>query len=107
MALRYYTSATASHSRLRRLAWMLGSDPAKDMKVGAKAFQNEEYYIPLRQEEAVIEKETRVREEFHARKAAKTEHKTISDDVRKEDIEVINQQDVRPQEPRSDSRARR
>jgi uncharacterized protein (TIGR02271 family) len=80
--------------------------PAKDLKVGLKAFQDEEFYIPLRQEEAVIEKEARVREQFHAHKAAKMEHKTVSEDCRKEDIEVINQEELRP-DLRSDQRARR
>jgi len=75
--------------------------PAKDVKIGAKAFQNEEFYIPLRHEEAVVEKETRVREQYHARKAAKTEHKTISDDIRKEDIEYVNQEDRRLEQQRS------
>jgi stress response protein YsnF len=68
------------------------------MKIGSKAFQNEEFYIPLRHEEAVVEKETRVREQYHARKGAKTEHKTIADDVRKEDIEYVNQEDRRPEQ---------
>src|SRR5262249_8779811 len=39
--------------------------PARDMKVSAKAFQNEEFYIPLRYEEAVVEKEAHVREDYH------------------------------------------
>ncbi len=80
--------------------------PAKDLKVGAKAFEDEEFYIPLRQEEAVIEKEARVREQFHAHKAAKMEHKTVSEDLRKEDIEVINQEELRA-DTRSDQRSRR
>ena len=80
--------------------------PAKDLKVGVKAFQDEEYYIPLRQEEAVVEKEARVREQFHAHKAAKMEHKTVADDIRKEDIEVLNQEEIRT-DLRSDQRSRR
>lgn len=79
--------------------------PAKDLKVGAKAFQDEEFYIPLRQEEVVIEKQARVREQFHAHKAGKMEHKTIADDVRKEDIQVINENEIRS-DLRSDQRAR-
>jgi uncharacterized protein (TIGR02271 family) len=72
--------------------------PARDMKVGAKAFQNEEFYIPLRHEEVIIEKEARVREEFHARKAAKMEHQTVSGEVRKEDIEFVKQEQRRPEQ---------
>jgi uncharacterized protein (TIGR02271 family) len=74
--------------------------PAADMKVGAKAFQNEEFYIPLRAEEAVIEKETHVREQFHCHKTPKSEHKTISDDVRKEDIEVVKQEELHAEHAR-------
>lgn len=84
--------------------------PAKDLTVGAKAFQDEEFYIPLSQEEAVIEKEAHVREQFHAHKADKMEHKTVGDDCRREDIEVINQDeirgDLRSADLRSDQRAR-
>ena len=79
--------------------------PAKDLTVGSKAFQDEEFYIPLRQEEAVIEKQARVREQFHAHKADKMEHRTIADDIRKEDIEVINQDELRS-DLRSNQRAR-
>lgn len=80
--------------------------PAKDLTVGSKAFQDEEFYIPLRQEEAVIEKQARVREQFHAHKADRMEHKTVADDIRKEDIEVINQEELRS-DLRSDQRSRR
>jgi uncharacterized protein (TIGR02271 family) len=72
--------------------------PAKNIKVGAKAFQNEEFYIPLRHEEVVVVKEARVREEFHARKAAKMEHQTVSGEVRKEDIELVKQEQHRPEQ---------
>lgn len=83
--------------------------PAKDLKVGIKAFQDEEFYIPLNQEEAVVEKEAHVREQFYAHKAGKMEHKTVEADCRKEDIEVINQNELRGDlrsDLRSDQRAR-
>lgn len=79
--------------------------PARNLEVSAKAFQEEEFYIPLHQEEAVVEKEARVREQFHAHKADKMEHKTVSGDCRKEDMEVINQNEFRSDLP-SDQRAR-
>lgn len=52
------------------------------------AFEGEDIYIPLRREEAVVEKETRVREEVRARKTTGTEQKTVSGEVRKEDVEI-------------------
>jgi uncharacterized protein (TIGR02271 family) len=55
---------------------------------GPKDFQQEDIFIPLRREEAVIEKESRVREEVRISKKPQTERQTISEQVRKEDIEV-------------------
>lgn len=52
------------------------------------AFSNEEVYIPLRREEAVIEKEPHVREEVHFRKQNETNEQRVSENVRREDIEV-------------------
>jgi hypothetical protein len=45
-------------------------------------------YIPLRREEAVVQKESRVREEVRVSKKAQTEHQTVSEQVRKEDVEI-------------------
>ena len=53
-----------------------------------KDFQQEEIYIPLRREEAVVQKESRVREEVRVSKKSKTERQNISEQVRKEDVEV-------------------
>ena len=47
--------------------------------------------VPLRREEPVIEKEARVREEIRARKTTGTEQRTVSGEVRKEDVEVEKQ----------------
>lgn len=62
--------------------------PATGQTTSEKAFEAEDIYIPLRREEAVVEKETRVREEVHARKAEVAEQRTVSGEVRKEDVEV-------------------
>jgi uncharacterized protein (TIGR02271 family) len=53
-----------------------------------KDFQQEDIFIPLCREEAVVEKESRVREEVRVSKKAETERQTVSQQVRKEDIEV-------------------
>jgi len=55
---------------------------------GEKAFQQEEIYIPLRREEAVVQKEGHVTEEVRARKQTHTERQTISEQVRREEIQV-------------------
>jgi len=51
-------------------------------------FQEQEVYIPLRREEAVVNKEVRVREEVRARKESQTDTHQVSDRVRKEDVEI-------------------
>ena len=51
-------------------------------------FSEDEIYMPLRREEAVVGKETRVREEVRIGKRQETEQQTISDTVRHEDVEI-------------------
>jgi len=55
---------------------------------GSQGFQQEEIFIPLRREEAVIQKESRVREEVRVSKKAQTERQTVSEQVRREDVEI-------------------
>jgi len=79
-----------------------GSMPA----AGQRAFNDQdEIYIPLRREEAVVEKQTRVREEVHARKQSQTDTQQVSETVRKEDVEIertgeAKEQGSRGQRPR-------
>lgn len=54
-------------------------------------FTEEEIYVPLRREEAVVAKEARVREEVRIGKRQETEQQTISDTVRHEDVEIDDQ----------------
>lgn len=51
-------------------------------------FDDKEIYIPLRREEAVIEKTTRTREEVHVGKRRETEKETVQGEVRREDVEI-------------------
>lgn len=51
-------------------------------------FREEEIYVPLRHEEAVIGKEAHVIEEVRIGKKSTTEQQNISDTVRKEDVEI-------------------
>jgi len=61
-----------------------------DARAGTSEFHEEDIFIPLRREEAIVEKETRVREEVRVSKKAQTERQTVSQQVRKEDVEVHN-----------------
>ena len=60
----------------------------KVARAGEHAFEGEEIYIPLRREEPVIEKETRVREEVRVRKESHTDRQDVSEHLRREDVEV-------------------
>jgi len=62
--------------------------PASEGQRETGGFEQEEIYIPLRREEAVIEKQTRVREEVRVSKKAQTERQEISEQVRKEEVQV-------------------
>ncbi len=52
------------------------------------AFREEEVYIPLRREEAVVNKRTETTEEVRVSKKRDVEHRDVSETVRKEDVEV-------------------
>lgn len=62
--------------------------PAGEAHGEASFGDQQEIYIPLRREEAVVEKETRVREEVRARKESQTDTEHVSGEVRREDVEV-------------------
>ena len=73
---------------LRREEAVIERVPAQGARPGEKAFQFEDVYIPLRQEEAVVGKEAVVREELRVRKSAQTDKQEVSEQVRKEDVEI-------------------
>jgi uncharacterized protein (TIGR02271 family) len=66
--------------------------PAQEARESGKPFEGEEQVIPLRREEAVIEKENIVREGVRARKRTETEQQNVSAEVRREDVEVLQGQ---------------
>ena len=51
-------------------------------------FSEEEIYVPLRREEAVVQKEAHVREEVRLGKREEREKQTVSETVRKEDVQI-------------------
>jgi uncharacterized protein (TIGR02271 family) len=61
--------------------------PAAD-STALEDFGEKDIYVPLRREEAVIEKQAHVREEVRVGKRAEMEQKNISETVRKEDVEI-------------------
>jgi uncharacterized protein (TIGR02271 family) len=62
--------------------------PSEAEATRQRAFQGEEIYIPLRREEAVVEKQARVREEVRVRKETQKDQRQVSGEVRREDIEI-------------------
>jgi uncharacterized protein (TIGR02271 family) len=67
--------------------------PAKDRSPTRTdvAFREEEIYVPLRREEAVIEKTTRATEEVRVGKKQTTERRDVSETVRREDVDIQRQ----------------
>jgi len=59
-------------------------DRPTDEQVGT----DEDVFIPLRREEAVAHKDTKVREEVHIGKQKHREHQDIHDEVKKEDVDI-------------------
>jgi uncharacterized protein (TIGR02271 family) len=74
---------------LRREEIVVERVPASEASASNTAdFSEDEIYVPLRREEAVVAKEARVREEVRIGKRHETEQQTISDTVRHEDVEI-------------------
>jgi uncharacterized protein (TIGR02271 family) len=70
--------------------------PASEARGAAeRAFEQDEIYVPLRREEAVVQKEAQVREEVRVRKDAHSEQQTISEKVRREDVEIEREGEAR------------
>lgn len=55
---------------------------------GDQQFGSEDIYIPLRREEPVVQKTARVAEEVHVGKKIDVERQQVSEQVRREDLEV-------------------
>jgi len=58
-------------------------EPVSGVEIG-----DEEIEVPLRGEEAVVQKQTVAKERVAVGKSVETEHETVSDEVRKERVEV-------------------
>jgi len=74
---------------LRREDVVIERVPARGGTASPQAsFQEQEIYIPLRREEAVVEKEVRVREEVRAHKESQTDTQQVTEHVRREDVDI-------------------
>ena len=59
-----------------------------DEPVADAAFDEQEVEVPLRAEEAVVEKQAVAKERVGVEKHVETEHQTVLDEVRRERVEV-------------------
>jgi uncharacterized protein (TIGR02271 family) len=66
--------------------------PASEAKETGQPYSGQKQVIPLHREEAVIQKETNVREGVRVRKTEQTEKQNLSEQIRKEDVEVLQGQ---------------
>ena len=78
---------------MRAFSNVVSISPAKQST--GRTFEGEEFYIPLRREEAVVQKEARVREEVRVRKETQSERQQVSEQVRREDVEIETSGDAR------------
>lgn len=87
---------------LRREEIVIERVPAQGTTAGTTegSFQDQEVYIPLRREEAVVQKDVRVREEVRARKESQTETQQVSGQVRREDVDVTRTGEAKERGPR-------
>lgn len=69
--------------------------PSNQAPAAEGKFANEDIYIPLRREEPVVQKDARVVEEVHVGKKVEVERHQISEQVRKEEMEVDTTRDPR------------
>ncbi|HEY0793343.1 MAG TPA: PRC and DUF2382 domain-containing protein [Chthoniobacterales bacterium] len=82
---------------LRREDVVIERIPATEVREGvaASAFQEQTIDVPLHREEAVVAKESHVTGAVRAHKTEEVERQTVTDAVRKEDVEVIREGDLR------------
>ena len=69
--------------------------PASENVPANSGFEEEDIFIPLRREEAVVQKEARVTEEVRVGKKTEVERQQVTEQVRKEDLKVDRDVDRR------------
>jgi len=68
--------------------------------VGDEKFADEEIFIPLRREEAVVEKAVRTTEEVRVGKRTESDQRNVQETVRREDVEIDKQAATDPRTSR-------
>jgi uncharacterized protein (TIGR02271 family) len=81
------TEPVQENVELRREEIQVERMPATQATPGEKTFQPEDVFIPLYREEPVAQKEARIREEVRVGKKTTTERQTISEELRKEELQ--------------------
>jgi len=76
--------------------------PATGERPSGEAFTGQDVFIPLRREEAVVEKQARVREEVRATKRSDVERQDVSGTVRREEVEIEKEGDAKRQRREGD-----
>jgi len=69
----------------------------KTRQAEGEDFQEQDIFIPLRREEPVIQKESRVKEKVRVSKKKQTERQDVSEQIRKEDVEIERPSERPPQ----------
>ncbi len=80
---------------LRRENVQVERTSATGANVPDDAFQEQEINVPVMREEAVVDKQARVTGEVRLNKTTETETQTVDGEVRSEDVEVVDDTDVR------------
>lgn len=73
---------------LKREEIVIERVPASENTTADTRFGEEDIFIPLRREEAVIQKTARVTEEVHVGKKAEFERQEVTEQIRKEELQV-------------------
>jgi uncharacterized protein (TIGR02271 family) len=100
------TETTNQPVELQREEIVVERVPGGEGQSGVKPFEGEDVYIPLRREEAVVEKASRVREEVRVRKTTETDREIVSGDVRREDVDIESTGEAREVTTGSEREAR-
>ena len=82
---------------LKREEVVIERAPAGDRPISRSdiPFREEEIYVPLRREEAVVEKSTHATEEVRIGKRSEREQREISETIRREDVEIDREGDAK------------
>jgi uncharacterized protein (TIGR02271 family) len=72
---------------LRREELVIEREAGSGEKISPESLGEEEYYIPLYHEEAVVQKQAREKERIHVGKRETSEHEVVSDKLRREELE--------------------